>query len=275
METKLPDEKSYYVIRKEKSVTLSPNTCPHRGFPLLMAGEKKRLPISCALHLTRALPVPVVAREKGGMILLKEGASTTEYWLGKIVDEMGDEFHREERWVTARPEVWLWGTMDPNHLKTVHPDGFSNSFASLPPVTEQVELEPKGSSYALKLSTEVVDQYRKLLKTDAVDPYFRHYVLYPNLSVSSFLGVFLTFETAQLSNARTQVLTRLFTAKRFTVPKKLIESAIEGTKTILDEDAASCGRWALGNPFSPPSHWLQGEERAKAYWDYLAARQFG
>lgn len=275
-EIKLPDGKSYVVSRNKNHLSLSPNLCTHRGFPVLKEGEIKRLPISCPLHSNRFIPSEIQIREKGGAILLKDGPSTTEYWIGKLIENLGEQYQEETNYLDCPPELWLWGTMDPNHLQTVHPKGFAKMFAELPPKPEHIEIEPKGSSYSLLISDSYRERFIKALKVEGgLDAYFRHYVLYPNLSVTSFLGVFMSIETVTATNAGCVVRTRFFTSKHYQVPSVLIALAREGNRNILSEDADSCEQWAKGEPFSRPTAWMRGDERAKAYWEHLSAREFG
>jgi phenylpropionate dioxygenase-like ring-hydroxylating dioxygenase large terminal subunit len=254
-----------YIAKSEKEkVTLSKNACSHRGFRVAECAGKG--PIRCPYHGQRfTFDRSLKHYEFGEFIFAPDylGGSTTLSGL-----PLGEEFGSHEQTVMAPFHLWMQNTADPNHLTHAHKDSFSKLFDGSRP--ENVYISEYESSYMMRIKDEVVERYKKHFP-DCSDHFF-HYIAFPNLSVTSFLNVFYSIETANPASKQTSLVkTRFFMGKGLKTGL-LSKTALEANKKILKEDSDLVEKWALNYQYDPTTKWLTGEERIKRYADEIRAR---
>lgn len=253
---------SLVIWRKDGKLRAAPNICQHRGFPV--ACGQGTLPIKCPYHgLLFSGAGEFAVEESNGFAFLHDRPMATPELLQNM-NALGFEFGSIDLAVRAPFELWMQNTMDPNHLRFVH-RGFSSMFAE-PMKPEGVWISESGrvSSYRMQVEADVVRRYEKLLGY-APAPYFFHAVVAPQLSITCFLGVFLSVETAEPTKEGCAVSTRFFTSKADSVPTTLLKIAMQRNRALLEEDQDVCERWALGRPWKTPTQWLPGEDRIRSY----------
>lgn len=258
------------VWRKNGSLLAALNVCPHRGFPI--AAGIGELPLKCRYHGLRFNEVPQWnIYESCGFAFLGhpgDGAKDIDQMLiAGSFDLMGEEFGSVEEPVRAPYSLWMQNTMDPKHVQYVHP-GFVSIFAApVQPHSLSISDDNSVSSYRLNVVKDVAARYQRNLGSEIPSSFF-HGSVSPHLSVTSFLNVFFSVETAQPIDgfARCVVRTRFFQRRGAAIPGTLLRLAMVRNRVLLKEDRDVVETWALGRPWAP-SVWHSGEERIRAYRD--------
>lgn len=274
----------YLVSRgKDWRLLVDSNACPHRGFPLLSAENTltyplmaPELPIKCRYHghvFTPRGSVP--AFEHLGMCFLGFPNSveplTPEQELA--ITSIGREYQNVQTFVQAEIQLWMRNTMDPNHLDTVHRPGFADCFA---PKTRPINVRISGtgnvSSYEMPVLPAAAEQF---LLEKTFHPGFFHMTLFPGLSITNYLGILCSVETAVPNLRPAQwgciVTTRYFLNAGVSFPDRLEEKVLQVLRAkncdILREDKMVCEEWVKGDcsPKQVAEYNLPGEERISAY----------
>lgn len=246
--------------------TIAQNSCRHRGFKV--ASCAGRGPIKCKYHGQRFEYEKRYTHHEFGEFLFVPTYLGVSKILPEISEQIGEEFGSHTMIVKAPFHLWIQNTADPNHLTTAHKDSFSNLFDGTRP--ENVYISEFESSYTLRIKDEVVDRYRKHY-ADCSDVFY-HAMAFPNLSVTSFLSVFYSVESANPSPEGCEVITRFF-MRRGLKPDLLGKVALESNIKILQEDKALVEAWAQNYKYDPNTQWLPGETRIKRYADEIRSRQ--
>lgn len=258
---------SVVVITKEGHPVVAKNECRHRGFQVCEK-EFGALPIDCPYHGQRFF-----FEKKTQAFVLNDFVflESIEKMLPPAIKaiRLGEEFFEKQMVVGCSRSMWLQNTMDCNHLEYVHKDGFANVFAERYPI-HMGTIEGHSSFHELLVKPEIVEFYRKHCDvprgTNLYAPErFTHSVVGPNLSITTFLGIFVSVETIQPLEGGCIVNTRFFTTTGVTVSKHLLRAARVANERILEEDKDICDRWALGNPEKKDVVWMSGEERIRQY----------
>jgi len=259
-----------YIAKKEQGkITVARNACSHRGMRVADCAGKGA--IKCKYHGKRFGFEGRVAHYEFDEFIFAPSYLGSSKVLPGISGEIGEEFGRHEQFVKAPFHLWIQNTSDPNHLGYVHKDSFANLFESDKP--ENVYLSEFESSYTMRVRDDVVERYRKHFK-EAIGPTdFHHIIGFPNLSVTRFLGVFYSVESANPVADGCRVVTRFFLRTGLKAPPALIDMALEDNKKVLLEDKEAVERWAIGYKYDPNTQWLPGEERIKRYCDEIRARE--
>ena len=228
---------------------MSRTLCPHRGHALTYS--------KCPYHgLT--FPVPQGCFKD-------EGTPVGEFddlWCEKIEDDLGAPFFTYDMPVKAPISLWMQNTMGCNHVTTVHAETFARVFASTTPI--DVGIGENGSHHSLLVKPEVVEVYKRIIG-DGVGNKFFHAVEYPNLSVTSFLDVFYSFETVKKNSTGCRVTTKFFLSKKNPAPRPLVDAAIEMNKKILLEDRKIVESWAETYEDVKHVNFLKNEKRIQSY----------
>lgn len=259
---------SVVVITKDGHPVVAKNECRHRGFQVCEK-EFGTLPIDCPYHGQRFFfEKKTEAFVFNNFVFLKSLETILPPAIKAI--RLGNEFFEKKMIVGCSRSMWIQNTMDCNHLEYVHKDGFANVFAERYPV-HMGTIEGHSSFHELLVKPEIVEFYRKHCDvprgTDLYAPErFTHSVVGPNLSVTTFLGIFTSIEIiTPVAKNFCSVHTRFFTTLGVTVSKHLLRAARIANERILEEDKAICERWAQGNPTKQDVVWMSGEERIRQY----------
>jgi hypothetical protein len=183
--------------------------------------------------------------------------------------DLGEEFGSYEQRVRAPFHLWIQNTADPNHLEHVHPE-FRRMFTS-GCTPHNVDLMRSYSEYSMSLSPDVVRRFEKYVTNQHwARMEFTHMLFYPHLSVTSFMGIFFSVETAipdREDETYTSVNTRFFVAPESKVSSLMKKMALEGNIRLLKEDKAFMESWA--NQYNNKAgFWMPGEERIKHYLNW-------
>lgn len=248
-------------------ITVAKNACSHRGFKVASC-PNGRGAIKCQYHGTRfEYEQPYSHYEFGEFIFLPQYLGKSDP-LTKISSEIGEEFGSHVQFVDAPFHLWIQNTMDPHHLKYAHKESFAELFdGSLP---ENVYLSEFESSYTMRIKDEVVERYQKHFP-EASD-YFFHYAGFPSLSVTSFLDIFYSVESAIPDGSGCRVHTRFFSRRSVERNNLLERLALDANKKILAEDKELVEKWAINYKYDPNIRWMPGESRIKRYADEIRAR---
>lgn len=187
-------------------------------------------------------------------------------------EEKGEEYHKSDIQVAAPAKLWSQNTMDPHHINYVHKTSFGRLFDSSMPYGSWITTDRRLSGYRLKVKDEVVERYRELLGEKVDRDYFEHIFLFPNLSLTSFLGLFYSIEIAtDLSNEAKscRVVSIFYSRKGWWIPDPLRAASIYANNKILDEDKNLCETWAKTYDQATGKNWMPGEERIQAYLGLL------
>jgi phenylpropionate dioxygenase-like ring-hydroxylating dioxygenase large terminal subunit len=255
-----------YIAKKEKGkITVGENRCSHRGMRVANCGGKG--PIKCQYHGQRFnYDRPVFHHEFGEFVFVPTYLGQSQP-LKDISPLIGEEFGRHEQFVKAPFHLWMQNTADPNHLTYAHKESFAKLFDGHRP--ESVYISEFESSYTMRIKDDVVDRYRKHFAECGTD--FYHYLAFPNLSVTSFLGIFYSVESANPLDSGCLVTTRFF-IRQGLKPGLLAKLALEANQKILSEDKDLVEKWAEGYRYDPMTNWLPGEDRIKRYADEIRSR---
>lgn len=258
--------KSYIAKKEKEKITVAENSCSHRGFKVADCGG--RGPIKCPYHGQRFNFEKLQRHHEFGEFIFVPTYLGSSQQLSEISPLIGEEFGQHKQFVKAPFHLWMQNTADPNHLSTAHKESFSKLFDGSHP--ENVYLSEFESSYTMRIKDEVVERYQKHFSEANSD--FYHYLGFPNLSVTSFLGVFYSIESANPVDGGTEVLTRFFMRKGIK-PGLFGSLALESNEKILKEDKELVESWAKNYKYDPETiKWLPGEARIKRYADEIRAR---
>jgi phenylpropionate dioxygenase-like ring-hydroxylating dioxygenase large terminal subunit len=187
---------------------------------------------------------------------------------------VADEFCEMRTPVKAPFHLWIQNTMDTHHLNAIHGKTFGKLFDSQLP--ENVNISEFESSFTVRIKDEICDKYAKYgdPDSDLFKSGWTHYMGFPNLSVTSFLGIFQSVESVEPTpDGGCMVSTRFFAGPK--VPKLLKQMAMTANHAILNEDAAIVERWARSYKQGSECEWLPGESRISAYAQEIKARGLG
>lgn len=252
--------------KEDGKITLAENICHHRGFRA--GGPCGKLPVHCRYHgLPFTFRNTIPAEAVGEMLFANLSSEVMlSYDLIQFNELLGEQFGEYTQLVNATPDLWMQNTADPNHLKTIHPETFAHNFDGNIPYN--IRIDESISSYCMKIKKEVHQRFQPFMgdRHPLQDGFF-HLTVYPHLSITSFLGVFMSIETANFvdDGKLTEVRTRFFTAKDAKVPNYLCTLAMQNSIEILQEDKALVEEWAETAHLTPHTFCIQGEERIKAY----------
>lgn len=239
------NEHEFVATTKDGKTLVAHNQCSHRGFPVCQKLEGP-LPISCPYHGKQFnFEKRIDTFELGEMIFLKDPNDNNflnSEGISNIANELGKEFGRHKSILSSDPELWIQNTMDPNHLPHVHKE-FSGLFHGTEPY--EVECEENFSSYRMRVKEEVKNKYKQFGHCDSD---FFHATIFPYLSITNFLDIFLSVETVTRINATTcEIDTRFFSSKLADIPNALCEQALEANIKVLKEDVETVNWWSYGN----------------------------
>lgn len=256
------------IAKKENTIiTVAYNRCRHRQFRVAEGcsiGE-----IKCPYHgLKFNFEDKLHVTVKNQAVFISSEKMENDRFFPMM--NLGEEFGSYRTMVKAPFHLWIQNTADPNHLATIHPSTFNDIFLHHSPYN--VEIHDSGdSSYLMPIKEIIKDKYRKYAVEDFwFDKDFYHMIYYPHVSITSFLGIFFSIETAmQIDDDYTEVYTRFFVSHESKVPELLKKLAFENNKKILQEDGSLIEHWAKSYEYSKQTKWLPGEERVKAYADKI------
>lgn len=250
--------------------TLHDNKCPHRGFKMVDGCESGE--IVCPYHGRKFDPNASAhsVDVQGELIFMAPPETSYEDRIPDL--PLGEEFGANKMTVNAPFYLWVQNTADHNHLKYVHPDTFHRLFSSSTPT--YVHIGKYMSYHHLQVEPDTVTRYRELCKINPElgSDKFTHYLLYPHLSITSFLGIFFSIETAiphPDDDNKCVVHTRFFTNKDLEVPQLLKSLALTNNMKILAEDRQLMNRWAESYDISYLPRWMSGESRIRHYMEFL------
>lgn len=258
------------VTRQDGQFIVAKNSCKHRGFKVASGCGKGS--IKCQYHGQRFGFEKKIKHYEFGDFIYSPGYLGNSEPLKMISEYIGDQFGSTELYVKAPFHLWMQNTADPNHLTTIHKKNFANLFDSHIP--GDVYVSEFESSFTMRIKDETIEKYEKYC--DKNSPYFKagwsHYLGFPNLSVTSFLGLFFSVETAEPIPQGCIVKTRFFTAKNSKVPSLLKTLAMDANKKILVEDQDLVEKWAVNYKYTDDCVWLPGEQRIRAYAKEISSR---
>lgn len=256
-----------FISKKEKDqITVARNACAHRGFKVAHCAG--RGPIKCQYHGRRfAYERGIKHYEFGEFVFVPTFLGSSDQ-LTKLSDLIGEEFGSHKQVLNAPFHLWIQNTADPNHLSHVHKESFSSLFDRSGP--ENVFISEFESSYTMRIKDEVVERYQKHYSEATTD--FHHILGFPNLSVTSFLGIFYSVECANPNDAGGCEVTTRFFMRKGLKPGTLSRLALAANKKILEEDKRLVEMWARGYKYDPNTSWLPGEARIKRYADEIRSR---
>lgn len=231
--------------------------CPHRGFPLSENG-------TCQYH---GWPKCRFSEE------LSPDAPFDYSLFDEFEDDIGHNFYTVDLFVKAPYFLWMQNTMDPNHLKTVHRNGFANKFYDDPfPYDVSFSPDKRISSYKIDVHRHIVSKFERLAKAE-LPGYFYHASSFPYTSMTSFLGVFHSIEIVTPVKVDPPnsclVQTKFFSSKKNKIPSLFYELAKKSNLELLEEDRRICEEWAKTYNKHTTRNWLKGEERIRAYVELL------
>ncbi len=194
--------------------------------------------------------------------------------LHAIGNDLGKEFGWHEMQVKAPFHLWIQNTADPNHLKTIHGETFAKLFRDFIPHEEKISEDRMVSSYRMNVKYDIAKRYMKYKTKDFRSDFF-HMIVFPHLSITSFLNIFYSIETAVQDGEWTNITTRFFTSKNANIPKLLCKMALEANIKVLEEDRFIVNWWAEGQYEKIPSVILPGENRIHEYRKALYLQKQG
>lgn len=250
--------------KPDGKLMVAKNLCRHRGYKVAEGCGKG--PITCKYHGQRFNYESQVHVVEMGEFVFLPGYLGASKILRDFSESLGEEFGSFKQTVKAPFHLWMQNTADPNHLSTTHKKSFASLFDGHRP--ERVWIEEYESSYSMKLKDETLERYSKYADTDSkwFKEEFFHGLVFPNLSVTSFLGVFFSVESANpRRDGSTEVETRFFVGRNSKAPKLLRRIALENNKQILLEDKELIEKWAMTYRDIEMQSFLPGDERIKAY----------
>lgn len=226
--------------------------CPHRGFQF--DGT------TCPYHGLSYPPKKECFVEPGKIFGYLDGSEVEEF-----DESLGENFFSIKQRVQAPFYLWMQNVSDPNHLKNVHPD-FEKNFDG-DPFDVRFSDDSKISSYQIRVRQNIAEKYSKLVGNE-VSPFFFHMTLFPYVSCTSFLNVFMSVEDVEpVGKGACEVDTRFFVRKGIKVPVTLKRLAANANRKILMEDREIVERWATTAKIT--GNWLPGEDRIRVYCDLL------
>lgn len=258
-------DQSYIAKKDQGKLTIAENKCQHRGYKVRTCAGSG--PIKCQYHGQRFTFANHIRHHEFGEFIFAPHYLGSSKIITEISSLIGEEFGSYRQFLAAPFHLWIQNTADPNHLFTAHSDSFAKLFDKSQP--ENVYLSEFESSYTMRIKDEVVDRYKKHypMASDA----FTHIIGFPNLSITSFLDIFFSVESANPVQGGCDVYTRFFMRDGIK-PSFLSRLALESNKRILMEDKDLVEEWAVGYKYNPDTNWLPGEARIKRYADEIRSR---
>lgn len=247
-------------------ITVAKNSCKHRGFKV--ASCAGRGPIKCQYHGQRFEYEKRYSHHEFGEFLFVPTYLASSQIFPKFSQNLGKEFGGHKMFVRAPFHLWMQNTADPNHLTTAHKNSFSKLFDGTR--VESVYVSEFESSYTMRIKDEIVDRYAS--HYSECSDHFYHALGFPNLSVTSFLNIFYSVESANPADGGCEVTTRFF-MRTDLEPGLIGKVALESNIKILEEDRKLVEAWAVNYRYEPDTQWLPGEMRIKRYADEIRARQ--
>lgn len=233
-------------------------TCAHRGHPIVDG--------KCPYH-GLAHPAPPSCFVEPKKIERTDALSD----LVDLTREMGEPFGAVRQAVKAPFWLWMQNTADFRHLKTVHGRGFSRLFVG-EPYDVTISQDLRHSSHRIKIRPELLRRYEDMGLKPTRD-HFLHFLAFPALSMTSFMGVFYSREVAYgTGKDQCVVSTTFYKRKDADIPQGVLNSAMISNRQILKEDKELCEMWAPSAIVS--GNWLPGEERVAAYCKLLKEAGF-
>lgn len=249
-----------YIVKKEShGIYIGSALCPHRGMPFIECG-KAAYNLTCPYH---GLPFKPDEELNSFSQLIFNG-SVGDGWkfLSQTLSNLGQLFQTEIHTVQCSPQVWMENTMDFGHVAQIHKAGFADLFVGNP---YDVVIGHQHSMWSLQVAQSAKDSLKGYANPDSC---FKHFVAYPNLSITTFLDLFISIETVIPNLNACNVHTRYFLAKDREIPANLLRAAIKANQTLLKEDRDLCE--ALQPTYdSTSSLYLAFEQRIKAFREWL------
>lgn len=266
----LYDEDLLVTRTVEGILRLDRNACPHRGFP--MGHGAGRLPLKCGYHglaFPQSGEYPVFESE--GMVWsvalpVLNGSEAEVLRLAAL----GKEYQQHSSRVDCQWEQWIQNTMDPNHVSEIHPDFCAILEDGAKPFAVNVSEDLSVSSYRVPVKMDYAQRWRNVVGQILSADFF-HVTVYPYLSVTSFMGIMGSVETAVPADKGgklgTLVRTRYFMAPGMfdAIPEAVRAASMEANKKLLQEDRKVCEKWARKRYVPRKAMWLPGEERIQAF----------
>lgn len=226
--------------------------CPHRGFPIAENESFCRYhgfsqPFDCRLFES-CWPHP---------------NNYDDCIMEWIYSNLGEQFHSVEQKVRAPWYLWMQNTADFLHVPHVHAGGFAEQFSSTIPFDVRISSDMANSSHRLMVKKSIRLSYELMLGKKLSEYSFAHVLKYPNLSITSFLDVFYSLESAHAEDGGCVVKTKFYLSNKNPAPRALIRSAILANERTLEEDRVAMETWALG--YRETGNWLNGEGRVRAF----------
>lgn len=252
------------VFNKMNNYAVYENRCSHRGMPFTY--EPGTCKLTCRYHgKSFSFNNPLEMFQCGKFLLFKRPSEETDQALSEFSSRLGEKFGELETYTSAPFHLWMANTMDPHHLRVVHKNGFAKMFDDPPRVFE--EMFATGdylSSYKIRVKDSVRSEYMRHFKM-SMPLSFSHVSLFPNLSLTSFLGVFYSIETMIPCVNGTKIKTAFYTRKNLKVSKLLCNLAMRSNRKTLDEDAELLNEFAKTYDPNREINWLPGEDRVRKY----------
>jgi phenylpropionate dioxygenase-like ring-hydroxylating dioxygenase large terminal subunit len=224
------------------------NVCSHLGSRVAKCSGT--LPLHCKFHGVRFSFERQLISTNGQFIFVND----TQFEEHSIPTFDAVEFGNYEMIIEAPLHLWAKNTVDFNHLKTVHPV-FSKRFEGKP---YDVDISTDKSSHKIKVCKEMADRF------ESKNDYFEHTLVYPNLSMTSFLGIFHSVESMfKIDETRTIINTRFFVDKSIDLHVGLKRTILANNIEILLEDKEAVEEWFKGD--CEKNALLSGDERIMAY----------
>lgn len=252
---------------EDGEIIIARNSCRHRGFKI-GAGCGK-LPLYCPYHGQRFdFDRKMETKNYGGFVFVGKNIFEPNIPdLLQIGADLGEEMGSYQQKVKCRFHLWMQNTADPNHLRTIHANTFCKLFKDFRPY--DVVIDKNWSSYKMTLKASVKDSYSRY--SGESSDVFQHWLIYPCLSITKFMNVFYSVESAiPLPDKTCEVTTRFFLNKNVTTMSERVQDFVcrENIK-ILEEDRRAMENWEPTYDRHLTTSWLPGEERVRHYVEYM------
>lgn len=245
------------------------NLCRHRSTRVVLEESGQGTQFRCPYHgLKHQISGKYDVAEVGEFLFI---GKLPETFLKDFVDvstDLGEQFHKSVMEVDCPFHLWMQNTADPNHLDSVHSEGFAEQFQRPAlPYDVRISVDNVVSSYQIEVERKVVENFANLTnrKFEEMPDGFWHAIVAPHLSVTRFLDIFYSVETAVPHGEGCLVTTRFFSSRKHPLPSILISRARKANMQILKEDKQICELWAGTYDKSDHDFVLKGEERIQSY----------
>lgn len=186
-----------------------------------------------------------------------------------ILFDLGDKFLTVEQEVKAPWFRWIENTMDFHHVKNVHKD-FNEQLEGTP-FDIRIGADKKNSSHRINVNKEKAHRFERIIG-EPLDKTFLHILEYSRLSITSFMGILYSLETAVSNGQDCCVVTNFYLSKKRPVPPALVSRISEANVQILKEDKELVEKWAP--TACNTGNWLPFEQRIRAFNECLKADRF-